>query len=91
MSVFILFFIIFILLFFLKNDINSLKNDINSMKNDINSMKNDINNKMEQRFKEFYKILIDAKKNDNTLLNTKKLFNPKDNNIPEDVCNPKEL
>ena len=82
----------------MKNDINSMKNgmvsmknDINSMKNDINSMKNDINNKMEQRFKEFYQILIDAKKNDNALLNTKKSFNPKAKNIPEDVCYPKEL
>ena len=104
-TVFILFFIIFILLLYLKNDINSMKsgmnsmkNDINSMKNgmvsmknDINSMKNDINNKMEQRFKEFYQILIDAKKNDNALLNTKKSFNPKAKNIPEDVCYPKEL
>ena len=57
-------------------------------------MKNDINNKMEQmeqRFNEFYQILIDAKKNDNALLNTKKSFNPKPKNIPEDVCYPKEL
>ena len=43
-------------------------------------MKNIIN-KIEQRFNEFYQILIDAKKNDNI----------KDNNIPEDVYNPKEL
>ena len=54
-------------------------------------MKNDINNKMEQRFNDLYKILIDPKKNDNMLLNTKKSFNSKDNNIPEDVCNLKEL
>ena len=50
-----------------------------------------INNKMEQRFNDFYQILIDAKKNNNTLLNTTKSFNPKDNNITEDVCYPKEL
>ena len=79
-TVFILFFIIFILLLFLKNDINSMKNDIN------NKME-----QMEQRFNEFYQILIDAKKNDNALLNTKKSFNPKAKNIPEDVCYPKEL
>jgi len=78
--VFIIFFIIFILLLFLKNDINSMKNDIN------NKME-----QMEQRFNEFYQILIDAKKNDNALLNTKKSFNPKAKNIPEDVCYPKEL
>ena len=83
-GVFILFFIIFILLFFLKNDINT-------MRNDINTMRNDIDNKMEQRFNEFYQILIDLKKNDNSLLNTKKSFNSKDNNIQEDVCNPEEL
>ena len=61
------------------------------MRNDINTMRNDIDNKMEQRFNEFYQILIDLKKNDNSLLNTKKSFNSKDNNIQEDVCNPEEL
>lgn len=52
-------------------------------------MINDMNNKMEQRLNEFYQILIDEK-NDNKLLNPKKSFNWKDNNIQEDVCNPKE-
>ena len=78
----------------MKNGINTMKNDINTMKNDINTMKNDINNinnKMEQRFNEFYQILIDATKNGNMLLNTKKSFNSKDNNIQEDMCYPKEL
>ena len=78
--VFILFFIVFMLLFFLKNDINSMKNDINN-----------INKKMDQRFNEFYQILIDMKKNDNMLLNNKKSLNQKDNNIPEDMCYPKKL
>ena len=86
-GVLILFFIIFISFFFLKNDFNTMRNDMNIMRNDINTMKNDI----EQRFNEFYQILIDLKKNDNTLLNTKKSFNSSDNNIQEDVCNPKEL
>ena len=49
------------------------------------------NNRMDQRFNELYQIIIDAKKNDNMLLNTKKTFQSKDNNIPGDVCYPNEL
>ena len=48
-----------------------------------------IDKKMEQRFNEYYQILIDIKKNDNTLLISKKSFDLKDNNIAEDMCTPK--
>ena len=79
--IFTLFFILFILLFFLNN----------KMDNRMDQRFNDINNRMDQRFNELYQIIIDAKKNDNMLLNTKKTFQSKDNNIPGDVCYPNEL